>query len=159
MNTTDIFNIGNISTSDLTLLSDMIDQSYSTGINIVQRAIGEDLYKALMKSNVKSLSTTPASIKMPAYLNAVVHMPKIDKVIFCPPATIVFWSDGEKTVVKTHGEEFSEEHGLAMAISRRYFGTRSEFLKTVKNAKRTETRKEETPKKKTPSTRQKKAKK
>lgn len=33
----------------------------------------------------------------------------IDKVIFNPPATIVFWKDGTKTVVKCkEGEEFSE---------------------------------------------------
>lgn len=33
----------------------------------------------------------------------------IDKVLFNPPATIVFWLDGTKTVVKCkEGEEFSE---------------------------------------------------
>lgn len=41
----------------------------------------------------------------------------IKKVIFNDPATIVFWKDGEKTVVKCQdGEEFDKEKGLAMAI-------------------------------------------
>ncbi len=44
----------------------------------------------------------------------------IKKVIFNPPATIVFWKDGTKTVVKARGEAFDPEKGLAMAISRHY---------------------------------------
>lgn len=45
----------------------------------------------------------------------------IQKVIFNPPATIVFWFDGSKTVVQARGDdEFSPETGLAMAISKHY---------------------------------------
>ena len=44
----------------------------------------------------------------------------IKNVIFNPPATIVFWEDGSKTVVKAQGEIFDPEKGLAMAISRHY---------------------------------------
>ena len=47
----------------------------------------------------------------------------IKNVIFNPPATIVFWTDGTKTVVKAHGEEFDPEKGLAMAISKKTLGT------------------------------------
>lgn len=47
----------------------------------------------------------------------------IKNVIFNPPATIVFWADGTKTVVKAHGEEFDPEKGLAMAISKKVLGT------------------------------------
>lgn len=37
-------------------------------------------------------------------------LPVIEKVIFNDPATIVFWSDGTKTVVKAqNGEEFDKE--------------------------------------------------
>lgn len=70
-------------------------------------------------------------------------LPNISKVIFNPPATVVMWGDGAKTVVKakTSGkkkdqDKFSEEIGLAMAIAKRYFGSRSAFLKAVENAKR-----------------------
>ena len=47
----------------------------------------------------------------------------IKNVIFNPPATIAFWADGTKTVVKAHGEEFDPEKGLAMAISKKALGT------------------------------------
>ena len=41
---------------------------------------------------------------------------KIKNVIFNEPATIVFWDDGTKTVVKAEDEAFDPEKGLAMAI-------------------------------------------
>lgn len=41
---------------------------------------------------------------------------KIKNVIFNEPATIVFWDDGTKTVVKAEDEAFDHEKGLAMAI-------------------------------------------
>lgn len=71
-------------------------------------------------------------------------MPNVEKVIFNPPATVVIWDDGTKTVVKakesgrkkSDKDAFSEEYGLAMAIAKRYFGSRSAFLKAVENAKR-----------------------
>ena len=45
----------------------------------------------------------------------------IKKVIFNDPATIVFWEDGTKTIVKRQeGAEFDPEKGLAMAICRHY---------------------------------------
>lgn len=49
--------------------------------------------------------------------------PQIKNVIFNPPATIVFWADGTKTVVKAYGEEFDPKKGLAMAISKKALGT------------------------------------
>ena len=47
---------------------------------------------------------------------------KIKKVIFNKPATIVFWEDGTKTVVKASGENFDKEKGLAMAITKKILG-------------------------------------
>lgn len=50
-------------------------------------------------------------------------MNSIKKVIFNNPATIVFWSDGTKTVVKCdERDEFDPEKGLAMAICKKHFG-------------------------------------
>ena len=49
----------------------------------------------------------------------------IEKVIFNPPATIIFWKDGAKTVVKARDDEdFDHEKGFAMAVAKKYFGTR-----------------------------------
>ena len=47
----------------------------------------------------------------------------IDKVLFNPPATIVFWLDGTKTVVKCKkGEEFSEWAGIALCLAKKLYG-------------------------------------
>ena len=50
-------------------------------------------------------------------------MNSITNVIFNNPATIVFWSDGTKTVVKCdERDDFDPEKGLAMAICKKHFG-------------------------------------
>lgn len=49
---------------------------------------------------------------------------RIKNVIFNDPATIVFWYDGTKTVVKCQpGDTFDPEKGLAMAICKKILGT------------------------------------
>lgn len=51
----------------------------------------------------------------------------ITKVIFNDPATIVFWSDGTKTVVKCcEDDTFDKEKGLAMAVCKKVTGNNSE---------------------------------
>lgn len=58
---------------------------------------------------------------------------KIKDVIFNNPATIVFWEDGEKTVVQCqNGEEFDPEKGLAMAISKRVYGNKHTYYEIFK---------------------------
>lgn len=53
----------------------------------------------------------------------VVNDISVNKVIFNNPATIVFWSDGTKTVAKCHvNDEWDAEKGLAMAISKKMLG-------------------------------------
>lgn len=57
----------------------------------------------------------------------------IRKVIFNDPATIVYWSDGTKTVVKCQeGDWFDPEKGLAMAISKKALGNKGSFNNTFK---------------------------
>jgi hypothetical protein len=52
----------------------------------------------------------------------------ITNVIYNDPATIVFWSDKTKTVVKAQaGETFDPEKGLAMAIAKRCFGNEGNY--------------------------------
>ena len=61
------------------------------------------------------------------------NMPKIEKVIFNRPATIVFWSDDTKTVVKCDdGECFDREKGLAMAISKKTLGNQGNYYNEFK---------------------------
>ena len=57
----------------------------------------------------------------------------IKNVIFNPPATIVFWDDGDKTVVKCGKDEpFDPEKGLAMAIAKRVLGQRGSYYGQIK---------------------------
>lgn len=53
----------------------------------------------------------------------------IVNVIFNNPATIVFWSDGTKTVVKRQKDDkkFDPEKGLAMAICKKVMGNKGNF--------------------------------
>ena len=56
----------------------------------------------------------------------------IIKIIFNPPATIVFWDDGDKTVVKVHNEAFDREKGLAMAIIKKIWAGDGHYRKFFK---------------------------
>lgn len=56
----------------------------------------------------------------------------IKKVIFNDPATIVFWMDGSKTVVKCTNEVYDPEKGLAMAISKRALGDKGNYYEVFK---------------------------
>ena len=56
----------------------------------------------------------------------------IKKVIFNDPATIVYWMDGTKTVVKRWAEdesEFDKEKGLAMAFVKKALNNRENYKK------------------------------
>lgn len=58
----------------------------------------------------------------------------IKNVIFAPPATIVYWSDGSKTVVKCSEKDvFDPEKGLAMAIAKRCGGNKGSYYKEIQN--------------------------
>lgn len=58
---------------------------------------------------------------------------EIKKVIYNDPATIVFWKDGTKTVVKAcEDDEYDPEKGLAMAISKKALGNKGEYYETFK---------------------------
>ena len=58
---------------------------------------------------------------------------KIKDVIFSDPATVVFWNDNTKTVVKTRGgEKYDKEKGLAMAIVKKITGNTSNYYEIFK---------------------------
>lgn len=58
----------------------------------------------------------------------------IKDVIFAPPATIVYWSDGSKTVVKCSEKDvFDPEKGLAMAVAKRCGGNNGSYYKEIRN--------------------------
>ena len=72
--------------------------------------------------------------------NEIIPMPTIKQVIFKKPYTIIKWSDNTQTVVKDINDNFNEELGLSMAISRKYsqiispHSPRATFKSYIKNA-------------------------
>ena len=61
------------------------------------------------------------------------YIPAIKKVIFNNPATIVICNDGTKTTVKcSERDEYSEEVGLAMCISKKALGNKGNFNEVFK---------------------------
>lgn len=58
--------------------------------------------------------------------------PKPVNIIYNPPATIVFWTDGTKTVVKCSAEdEYNEYYGFLCALGKKMFGTNSHLKKLI----------------------------
>lgn len=93
--------------------------------------------------NFDAASLYPSVIPYKLYLNEkwreirqqkrTNKIPEITRVIFNKPATIVFWSDGTKTVVKSQGKEkYDKEKGLAMAISKKVLGNEGSYYDTFK---------------------------
>lgn len=59
----------------------------------------------------------------------------IKDVIFAPPVTIVYWSDGSKTVVKCSEKDVfdPDKVQLAMAIAKRCGGNKGSYYKEIQN--------------------------
>ena len=88
--------------------------------------ISHEEAKEVMRRFIKDIYGIPNGITV--YNEAMVYPVKIERVIFNDPATIVFWSDGSKTVVKCANEEFDKEKGLAMAICKRILGNKGNYF-------------------------------
>lgn len=76
----------------------------------------------------RELTIELAKTQVRALLAELKMQPQIENVIFNDPATIVFWLDGSKTVVKCQpGDTFSKELGLAMAICKKVYGNKGNY--------------------------------
>ncbi len=73
-----------------------------------------------------------------------VKLPEVKEVIFAPPATIVYWKDGSRTVVKCNESDvFNEEVGFALCFLKKVlqnagyvYNFNTYIRKNIKNAKR-----------------------
>lgn len=73
----------------------------------------------------------------------------IVQVIFNEPATIIIWSNGEKTVVKTQdGEPFDREKGFLMAIAKFLADNKGNYYELIKKYCQTEIEEKESVKEK-----------
>lgn len=89
---------------------------------IVARGTAKSMYASL-----GSLSGTIAPSTIIDYRR------QIKKVIFNDPATIIFWKDGSKTIVKCKpGDKYDKTVGFAMACCKYFFGNKGNYQKVFK---------------------------
>ena len=89
-----------------------------------QTSVGRDLFaigwNAAMQFQKSAAFSQPRVLPMPV------------NVIFRAPATIVFWDDGDKTVVKCQpGDTYCAETGLCMAMLKKYMGNDNTFNRVI----------------------------
>ena len=86
------------------------DDSCDDWISSIKNYIRRDAEMTAKMYGTSKIEFTPRDIK-------------VEKVIFNKPATIVFWSDGTKTVVKCgENDEYDKEKGFYIACSKKLFG-------------------------------------
>lgn len=93
------------------------------------KQVRNQTYSSTVKlmENLKYLST-----KQSVFSDTASSIPEIKSVIYNDPATIVFWEDGTKTVVKCKNEKFDPEKGLAMAFSKKMLGNNGNYYNIFK---------------------------
>ena len=106
------------------------DDSYSK----LPRSYRRDNIDALLyyiKGSNKSPSANKETSERSYYMHYDIRR-FIKKVKFNPPATIVFWTDNTKTVVKCKGEDYDPEKGLAMCICKKVLGDKGNYYEVFK---------------------------
>ena len=120
-----------------------------TGIDIYHSMLGPKHYlvewdkaRSLTEAAVPILSDVKMQIEVKKYCDEDIEQTKnlyyglsltIKDVIFNPPATIILWMDGTKTVVKDQGEVFYDpEKGMAMAVAKKAFGNQGNYYNQFK---------------------------
>ena len=89
-----------------------------------------------MKNAIEYIGEVPKSetkVKTVTVKEKIPTLPGIKQVIFNYPATIVIWDDDVKTVVECQkGDNYSMENGLALCITKRMMGNKSNFNKKIR---------------------------
>lgn len=104
-------------------------QTCIAGSNFSPRGRNKIYYQS-----VQEMNQPPKAYRnmMERQSNDISIVPEIQNVMFNEPATIVFWADGTKTVVKAVYDEFDPEKGLAMAIAKKALGNKGKYFNTIK---------------------------
>lgn len=104
--------------------------------NYLAGPMGSNMYPVAGRGNGKSILSLDAIDAMKYYYDnyweyrKFYKKPEIKNVIFNDPATIVFWNDGTKTVVKCSEDDvFDPEKGLTMAIAKKIYGPTKDLKK------------------------------
>ena len=106
-----------------------IDESWSI-------AVDQELTKLMAKDRIiktkERINSIYGTIGLGKRTYVDHKIPKIKKVIFNDPATIIYWNDETKTVVKAEGETFDPEKGMAMAIAKKALGNQGKYYNEFK---------------------------
>lgn len=61
------------------------------------------------------------------------QLPEVKEVLYHKPATIIFWKDGTKTVVKDQNKEkYDKEKGFVMAYLKKILGNKGNYYEVIK---------------------------
>ena len=107
---------------------------YDDSYNKLPRSYRRDNIDALLyyiKGSDKSPSANKEAAERSYYMHYDIRR-FIKRVKFNPPATIVFWTDNTKTVVKCKGEDYDPEKGLAMCICKKVLGDKGNYYEVFK---------------------------
>ena len=103
-------------------------------MKVVEMLKGDDM--VFINSSLGSLSGTIATsntIDYSLFSFSMDYRHQIKKVIFNDPATIIFWDDGSKTVVKCQpNDKYDKMTGFAMACTKYMFGNEGNYYEVFK---------------------------
>ncbi len=72
----------------------------------------------------------------PSNITFKIETPKVKRIIYNNPATIVFWTDGTKTVVKCMKDQpYSEYYGFLCALGKKIYGSNSALNRLIDSFK------------------------
>lgn len=101
-------------------------------VRMLNEASKQDNIKSIYTS-LNSLSETITASASTTFSFSMDYRRQIKKVIFNDPATIVFWEDGSKTVVKCQpGDKYDKMTGFAMACAKYMFGNEGNYYEVFK---------------------------
>ena len=108
---------------------DKLSSDYRINVNVDNNTVEKQIYMMSARGSGKTRWVSEQLKNAWPCKNNIKD--NIKDVIFNDPATIVFWVDGSKTVVKCQkGETFDPEKGLAMAISKKVLGNDYGYYET-----------------------------
>lgn len=117
-----------VAVSSALLCSHEFDIRWSMVSSLTDAAV--KIWASFFESNADMMDYSRYDVeRTKAMCNAIAPLNKdIVDVIFNDPATIVFWKDGTKTVVKCgEGDIYDPEKGLAMAIAKKHYGNKYSY--------------------------------
>ena len=94
---------------------------------------GKSISYSIGTSDLLNVSKYPTVVQLKMNTKKNTKNFEIKKVIFNNPATIVYWADGTKTVVKAQkGDMFDPEKGLTMAFTKKALGNEGSYYNTIR---------------------------